>query len=71
MLGDPVAHFGTPERVLADPTLDREGKRAILRRWFSEARREVRTKGAGSESERSNDIGRVARCLAAISGTCT
>lgn len=37
-LRDPAAVYGTPERILADPRLDAEGRRAMLREWESQIR---------------------------------
>ncbi|MGF1612225.1 MAG: CBS domain-containing protein [Kiloniellales bacterium] len=37
-LQDPRAVFGTPERVLSHPRLDRDRKRAILERWEQDER---------------------------------
>lgn len=36
-LKDPKSVYDTPEQVLADPRLDRQGKRAILRNWRQDA----------------------------------
>lgn len=37
-LHDPASAYDTPEQVLADPRLDTEGRRAILRSWEHKAR---------------------------------
>jgi hypothetical protein len=36
-LEDPTSVYDTPEQVLADPRLDRQGKRAILKSWRQDA----------------------------------
>jgi hypothetical protein len=36
-LEDPKSVYDTPEQVLADPRLDRHGKRAILNNWRQDA----------------------------------
>ena len=36
-LRDPKSVYETPEQVLADPRLDRHGKRAILKTWEQDA----------------------------------
>lgn len=34
---DPKSVYGSPEQVLADPRLDRQGKRQILETWEQDA----------------------------------
>lgn len=36
-LRDPKSVYDTPEQVLADPRLDRQGKKAILQTWEQDA----------------------------------
>lgn len=67
-LTNPRAEFGNPERLLADPRLDREGKRAILRSWQQDERElEVAEEEGMGDGERSM-LHRVAAALDSISG---
>lgn len=66
-LDDPGALFDAPEQVLADPRLDREGKRAILRSWQRQA--DVPTAAAAPSAARgpASLSERLAAALAALS----
>jgi hypothetical protein len=48
-LRDPRAVFDTPEQVLADPRLDRQGKVSILRSWRDNVERPEGRKAAAPE----------------------
>lgn len=67
-LANPRSEFGNPERLLADPRLDREGKRAILRTWQQDERElDVAEKEGMGDGERSM-LRRVVAALDSISG---
>lgn len=66
-LEDPSGMFGAPERVLADPQLDREGKRAILNAWARDARELDVAEEEGMAGGESGMLQRVLRALARIS----
>lgn len=68
-LADPRAEFGIPERLLADPRLDREGKRAILRSWEQNERELADAESEGMTRGERNMLQRVVKALDAISGT--
>ena len=66
-LQDPEAAFGIPERVLADPRLDREGKRAILESWERNERKMMLAEQEGAASVEHAMLRRVLNALSAIS----
>jgi hypothetical protein len=66
-LQDPRAAFGWPERVLADPRLDREGKRAILKNWEQDERELAIAEEKGMGGGERNMLQRVRRALEAVS----
>lgn len=65
----PKDTFGTPERVLADPRLDREGKRAILRSWEQDARGLAAAEAEGVVGGERSMLQRVLRALRTVSDT--
>lgn len=64
----PKDTFGTPERVLADPRLDREGKRAILKSWEQDARKIPVAEEDGMVGGERTMLERVLRALRTVSG---
>jgi hypothetical protein len=66
-INDPAEVYGTPERVLADPRLDREGKRAILKAWERDARALIRAADEAMTGGESDLLGRVLKALRAVS----
>ncbi len=58
-LRDPKAVYDTPEQVLADPRLDREGKRSILETWKQDAEALLRAEGEAMTSGEPNMLRRV------------
>lgn len=66
-LKDPKAEFGTPERVLADPRLDREGKRTILKSWEQDERQMAVAEEEGMAGGERDMLRRVLRALDAVS----
>ncbi len=68
-LRNPEETFGTPECVLSDPRLDREGKRAILKSWEQDERELAVAKGEGMVREEQNMLQRVLRALHTVSGS--
>jgi len=67
-ISDPAEVYGTPERVLADPRLDREGKRAILKAWERDARALIRAADEAMAGGEPDLLGRVLKALRAVSG---
>lgn len=65
---NPKAIFGTPERVIADPRLDREGKRAILKSWEQDARELAVAEEEGMTGGEPSMLQRVRRALRTASG---
>ena len=66
-MADPRAEFGRPERLLSDPRLDREGKRAILRSWEQDERELAVAEGEGMGGGEQSMLQRVVEALDAIS----
>lgn len=66
-LDDPESVYGTPERVLTDPRLDREGKRAILKAWERDARALARAADEAMSGGEENMLDRVLEALRAVS----
>lgn len=66
-LSNPKENFGTPERVLADPRLDREGKRAILKSWEQDARELAVAEEEGMTGGERSMLQRVSRALNSLS----
>jgi hypothetical protein len=66
-LNDPESVYGSPERVLADPRLDREGKRAILKAWERDARALARAADEAMSGGEENMLDRVLDTLRAVS----
>lgn len=62
-LDDPQAVYGTPERVLSDPRLDRQGKRAILKAWERDARALARAEDEAMSGGEPNLLDRVLKAL--------
>jgi CBS domain-containing protein len=67
-IDDPKGVFGDPEKVLADPRLDREGKRAILTRWEQDARELAVAEEEGMAGGEQNMLAKVQRALRAVVG---
>ena len=65
-LADPRSEFGAPERLLADPRLDREGKRAILRIWEQDERELAVAEEEGMSGGERSMLRRVILALDAI-----
>jgi len=68
-LADPRAEFGVPERLLSDPRLDREGKRAILRSWKHDERELAVAEEEGMAGGESSMLHRVVKALDSLSGS--
>jgi len=66
-LDDPQAVYGTPERVLSDPRLDRQGKRAILKAWERDARALARAEDEAMSGGEPNLLDRVLKALKRVS----
>ena len=64
---DPQSIFGTPERLLADPRLDREGKREILQSWEQDARELAVAEEEGMHGGEKNMLHRVLCALDTVS----
>ena len=62
-LRDPKSVYDTPEQVLADPRLDRQGKRAILRTWEQDARQLLRAEEEAMTGGEPNMLRRVELAL--------
>lgn len=62
-LQDPKSVYDTPEQVLADPRLDREGKRLILETWRQDAEALLRAEGEAMTGGEPNMLGRVDAAL--------
>lgn len=58
-LSDPKSVYDTPEQVLADPRLDREGKRSILEVWKQDAEALLRAEGEAMTEGEPNMLRRV------------
>jgi CBS domain-containing protein len=67
-IDDPKGVFGEPEKVLADPRLDREGKRAILARWEQDARELAVAEEEGMAGGERDMLAKVQRALRAVVG---
>lgn len=65
-LANPKEAFGTPEQVLADPRLDREDKRAILRSWAQDAHELSVAEEEGMMGGEQSMLQRVLRALATL-----
>ena len=66
---DPKAAFGTPERVLADPDLDRESKLAILKAWEHDEQELLVAEEEGMDGGEQSMLQRVSRALESLSET--
>jgi len=62
-LRDPKSVYDTPEQVLADPRLDRQGKRAILRTWEQDARQLLQAEEEAMTGGEPNMLRRVELAL--------
>lgn len=62
-LKDPKSVYDTPEQVLADPRLDREGKRAILKTWRQDAELLLNAEGEAMTGGEPNMLRRVKLAL--------
>jgi hypothetical protein len=58
-LRDPKSVYDTPEQVLADPRLDRQGKRSILETWKQDAEALLRAEGEAMTHGEPNMLRRV------------
>lgn len=67
-LQDPRRVFGVPERTLADPRLDREGKRAILKSWEQDERELAGAAEEGTAGGKLSMLQRVLKALESIAG---
>lgn len=63
----PKDTFGAPERVLADPRLDREGKRTILQSWEQDERELAVAEEEGMMGGERSMLQRVLLALRAVS----
>ena len=70
-LRNPEEAFGTPEQVLADPRLDRDGKRAILNSWEQDARELAVAEEEGMTGGEQDMLQRVLRALDTVSDRTT
>ena len=68
-LADPRAEFGVPERLLSDPRLDREGKRAILQSWKQDERELAVAEEEGMAGGETTMLHRVLKALDSLSGS--
>ena len=68
-LRDPKSVYSTPEQVLADPRLDRYGKRAILKTWQQDAEQLLRAEDEGMAGGEGNMLRRVQRALDRLAAT--
>ena len=68
-LRDPKSVYSTPEQVLADPRLDRYGKRAILKTWQQDAEQLLRAEDEGMAGGEGNMLRRVQRALDRLATT--
>ena len=62
-LRDPKSVYATPEQVLADPRLDRYGKRAILKTWQQDAELLLKAEDEGMAGGEQNMLRRVRQAL--------
>jgi hypothetical protein len=62
-LRDPKSVYATPEQVLADPRLDRYGKKAILRTWQEDAEQLQRAEEEGMMGGERSMLTRVQNAL--------
>jgi hypothetical protein len=60
---DPGGMFGTPERVLSDPRLDRRAKESILERWREECERLAAAERETLIGSGSDNLQRVLKAL--------
>lgn len=60
---DPKSVYDTPEQVLADPRLDRHGKRAILKNWRQDAELLLKAEEEAMTGGEPNMLRRVKRAL--------
>jgi len=66
-LRDPRSAYDTPEQVLADPRLDRHGKKAILRTWEQDAKQLLTAEGEAMSGGEPNMLRRVELALNRLS----
>jgi hypothetical protein len=66
-LRDPTSVYATPEQVLADPRLDRYGKREILKTWQEDAEQLQRAEEEGMMGGERNMLTRVRQALDRLS----
>ena len=59
----PKSVYRSPENVLVDSTLDREGKRAILQRWRRDAEQLAVAEGEAMTGGEPNMLSRVLQAL--------
>jgi len=60
---DPKSVYDTPEQVLADPRLDRQGKREILTNWRQDAELLLKAEDEAMTGGESNMLRRVKLAL--------
>jgi hypothetical protein len=66
-LRDPKSVYKTPEQVLADPRLDRYGKRAILKTWKQDAQLLLKAEDEAMTGGEPNMLRRVELALDRLS----
>lgn len=66
-LENPKAVFKKPEQVVADPRLDDDAKRAILRRWEQDARELAVAEEEGMDGGESESLSAILHALATLS----
>ena len=66
-LRDPKSVYDTPEQVLADPRLDRHGKRAILKTWEQDAKLLLKAEDEAMAGGEPNMLRRVELALSRLS----
>jgi hypothetical protein len=66
-LRDPKSVYRTPEQVLTDPRLDRQGKRAILKMWEQDAQLLLKAEDEAMTGGEPNMLRRVELALSRLS----
>lgn len=62
-LTDPKRVFGSPDRVVSDPRLDRPTKLKILSKWYEDARALSRAEEEGMTGDAPPMLSRVKRAI--------